>query len=169
MNKQDSHLRSLIKGISWRITGTFDTIVIASLVTHDLSTALKIGAVEVFTKVALYYGHERVWQKIKWGQPVANGETWSKAKPAHDSPVRSLVKGISWRATGTVDTMLISYFITHDMSKAFAIGGVEIFTKLTLYYFHERVWQKVKWGQPKDRDAGSKTPTIGSGMTAVGS
>ena len=166
MSKQDSHLRSLVKGVSWRVTGTLDTIVIASLVTHDFSTALKIGFVEVFTKVALYYGHERVWQKIKWGQPKTS-EVWGAAKPKSESHVRSFVKGISWRITGTVDTMLISYFVTGNPLTALKIGGVEIFTKLALYYLHERVWQKIKWGQPKD--SGDKTPHIGAGVSALGS
>ena len=166
MIKHESHLRSLIKGISWRITGTVDTIVVASFVTHDFSTALKIGAVEVFTKIALYYGHERVWQKIGWGKPVIDAR-WNLEKPAKESHLRSVVKGISWRLTGTADTMLISYLITGNPMTALKIGGVEIFTKLVLYYFHERVWQKVGWGQPshgtpKTRDLSANTTVISS-------
>ena len=80
MSTQESHLRSFVKGVSWRLTGTIDTITIATFVTHDFSTALKIGAVEVFTKIALYYGHERVWQKIGWGKPIIN-ERWKTEKP----------------------------------------------------------------------------------------
>ena len=165
MSKPESHLRSFIKGISWRITGTLDTVLVATFVTHDFSTALKIGAVEVFTKIALYYGHERVWQKVKWGQPVVDAQ-WNPEKPAKDSPVRSLVKGITWRLTGTADTMVISYFVTGNPMTALKIGAVEIFTKLTLYYFHERVWQKIGWGQPKS--SSGENPQIG-GATAVGS
>ena len=164
--KTESHLRSLIKGISWRATGTLDTIVIATFVTHDFATALKIGAIEVFTKVALYYGHERVWQKIGWGRPAAQSDAWGEQKLAKDKPIRSAVKGISWRATGTLDTMLISYFATGDAMTALKIGGVEIFTKLALYYLHERLWQKIGWGQSK---SGAQTSGIGSGATAVGS
>lgn len=167
MSKQDSHIRSLVKGISWRATGTVDTIVIATFVTHDFSTALKIGAVEVFTKIALYYGHERVWQKIGWGKPAPTNDVWGAEKPKDDSHVRSFVKGISWRLTGTVDTMMISYFVTGNPMTALKIGGVEIFTKLALYYLHERVWQKIKWGRPKD--SGKKTLNISAGATCVGS
>ncbi len=166
MPKHDSHFRSLIKGISWRITGTFDTIVIASLVTHDFSTALKIGAVEVFTKIALYYGHERVWQKIKWGQPAVQSDAWGDKKSVNDKPLRSFVKGVSWRATGTLDTMMISYLITGKPITAAAIGGIEVFTKIALYYFHERAWQKISWGNPS---AAAKTPNIGSETAVIGS
>ena len=166
MSKHESHLRSFIKGISWRITGTLDTVVVATFVTHDFSTALKIGAVEVFTKVGLYYVHERVWQKVKWGKPVVQDQ-WKTEKPVDDSPIRSIVKGITWRLTGTADTMVISYFVTGSPMTALKIGAVEIFTKLVLYYFHERVWQKIGWGQPKN--SSSETPQIGGNATALGS
>ena len=169
MSHHESHLRSLIKGLSWRATASVDTLLIALLVTHDFSTAFKIGAVEVFTKVALYYGHERVWQKLKWGQTVRYaGEVWVTSRPRKDAPLRSLVKGVSWRATGTIDTILISYFITGNVSKALAIGGVEVFTKLALYYVHERVWQKIEWGAPKNLSAQNHR-VVGTGISAIGS
>ena len=65
---KDKHWRSLIKGISWRITGTIDTIVISWIVTRKLSLAFSIGFIEVFTKIGLYYFHERLWERIKIGR-----------------------------------------------------------------------------------------------------
>lgn len=59
-------LRSMTKAISWRIIGTFDTVLISWLITGEVSMALTIGSTEVITKVILYYGHERVWNLIKW-------------------------------------------------------------------------------------------------------
>ncbi|TAK30244.1 MAG: adenylyl-sulfate kinase [Saprospiraceae bacterium] len=69
-----------------------------------------------------------------------------------DLRARSLAKGLSWRALGTFDTTLISYFITGSPVKALSIGGIEVFTKVFLFYFHERLWQRVRWGM---HDAGS--------------
>lgn len=65
---------------------------------------------------------------------------------------RSLLKTISWRVTGTIDTIVISYFITREMTWAVAIGSIEVFTKLFLYYVHERIWLKCKIGlvEPPD-------------------
>lgn len=60
---QESNIRSVIKGISWRIVGTFDTIIIATLWTGDYSKALKIGFTEVITKIILFYFHERIWMR----------------------------------------------------------------------------------------------------------
>lgn len=60
---------------------------------------------------------------------------------------RSLLKTISWRVIGTLDTVLISYVITGGIEKALAIGGVELITKMILYFFHERAWNKINWGK----------------------
>lgn len=63
---------------------------------------------------------------------------------------RSIVKSISWRTIGTLDTMLISYFITGKLAIALSIGGIEVFTKMALYFFHERTWNRIKFGRVKD-------------------
>jgi len=63
---------------------------------------------------------------------------------------RSVVKSISWRTIGTIDTMVISYFITGKMALALSIGGIEVFTKMALYFFHERTWNKISFGRVKD-------------------
>lgn len=60
---------------------------------------------------------------------------------------RSLVKAISWRVTGTIDTIVISYLITGQAKWAFSIGFVELFTKVTLYFIHERVWDRLSFGR----------------------
>jgi uncharacterized membrane protein len=56
-----SYKRHLLKTISWRILGTIDTFVLAWLVTGDYSMGLKIGGIEVITKMILYFFHERAW------------------------------------------------------------------------------------------------------------
>lgn len=60
---------------------------------------------------------------------------------------RSLLKTISWRIIGTLDTILISWIITGTLTLAFSIGFVELVTKMVLYYFHERAWNKINWGR----------------------
>lgn len=64
----EEHARSLAKAVSWRITGTVDTIVISFILTGELRLALSIGMVELFTKVGLYYVHERIWNRIAFGR-----------------------------------------------------------------------------------------------------
>jgi uncharacterized membrane protein len=67
-----------------------------------------------------------------------------------DKHYRSLVKAVSWRLTGSVDTMIISFLITHQLKWALTIGGVEVFTKIGLFYVHERVWEKLSFGRIKE-------------------
>jgi len=60
--------RSIIKSVSWRVIGTFDTIIISWLITGTLEFALSIGVIELVTKMILYTIHERLWNKITWGK-----------------------------------------------------------------------------------------------------
>ena len=64
----------------------------------------------------------------------------------YEKSYRSIVKTLSWRALGTIDTILISYFITGNIGMAAAIGSIELVTKMILYYFHERAWNKSSFG-----------------------
>ena len=65
---EENHYRSLVKAVSWRATGSMDTIVVSFLVTGHIKTALSIGGIEVFTKIGLYFLHERLWNKISFGR-----------------------------------------------------------------------------------------------------
>jgi uncharacterized membrane protein len=60
---------------------------------------------------------------------------------------RSIIKAASWRTVGTIDTMVISFIITGNVKFAVSIGGVEVFTKMFLYFLHERLWNKVSFGK----------------------
>nr|WP_241695476.1 DUF2061 domain-containing protein [Winogradskyella litoriviva] len=60
---------------------------------------------------------------------------------------RSIVKTISWRVVGTLATVTISYLITGTLALAFSIGGIELVSKMVLYFFHERAWTNIKWGK----------------------
>ena len=55
---------------------------------------------------------------------------------------RHILKTISWRVIGTLDTMILSWIITGSLKIGVAIGGIEVITKMVLYYFHERAWYK---------------------------
>jgi len=60
-----------------------------------------------------------------------------------DSKKKSLLKAISWRITGTLDTFIISFLITGSFVFAGSIAVTEVITKVILYYFHERIWSKI--------------------------
>ncbi len=127
--------RSVVKGISWRVFATIDTILLSWLITGRFDDAIKIGLGEVFTKTLLYFLHERIWNRIKQG----NSSMASRGK--------SFLKGVSWRVFGTLDTFMIAFFFTGTPFAASQIAAFEVVTKLVLYYFHERLWEQIKWGK----------------------
>lgn len=65
--------------------------------------------------------------------------------------LRHVAKTATWRIVGTVDTMIVAWAVSGDPLLGLSIGGVEVFTKMVLYYFHERIWYKIDFGI-KDRE-----------------
>ena len=74
---------------------------------------------------------------------ATNSKTTKKDSVSSEKWSRSIFKTISWRVIGTLDTILISWWLTGTLSTAFTIGSVEVVTKMVLYFFHERVWSKI--------------------------
>ena len=63
---------------------------------------------------------------------------------------RHIAKTISWRVIGTLDTIILSGVITGSWTTGLTIGGVEVITKMILYFFHERAWYRFsKFGLKK--------------------
>lgn len=64
----ETHARSVLKAVSWRILGTLDTFAISWFITGRLEIAGSIAALEIVTKVVWYYLHERIWAIVSWGR-----------------------------------------------------------------------------------------------------
>lgn len=64
-----------------------------------------------------------------------------------EKPIRSIAKAVSWRVVGTLDTLLISYLLTGEVAIAASIASIDFVTKMFLYFFHERLWNKISWGK----------------------
>ena len=64
-----------------------------------------------------------------------------------ETHTRSVLKAVSWRILGTLDTFAISWFMTGKVSIAGSIAGLEIVTKIAWYYAHERAWAVVEFGR----------------------
>jgi uncharacterized membrane protein len=63
-----------------------------------------------------------------------------------ESHIRTFFKTLSWRIVATTTTMIIAFFVFGDVSAALAVGGIEFFAKMLIYYVHERIWQLVPRG-----------------------
>lgn len=128
--RDNSKKRHIAKTITWRIVGTIDTILLSWVISGNPFTGLKIGFAEVTTKMLLYYFHERVWFKVRMAS----------------SRKRHILKAVTWRIVGTIDTMLLAWVITGNPLTGFKIGMAEVITKTVLYYLHEEVWYKINFG-----------------------
>ena len=122
--------RHLAKTLSWRFIGTLDTMFLSWFISGDLSVGLKIGGFELISKMVLYYFHEQLWFK-------SNITSTNK---------RHLLKTFSWRAIGTLDTILLGWLVTGNPLTGMKIGGAEVFSKMLLYFGHEKLWYKINYG-----------------------
>ncbi len=147
--KKESHARSLIKGVSWRVVATTDTVIVVGLVTWfatgtpKIQQALEIGLYEFFIKYLVYYLHERVWESLRSGDGLEKS--------------RTLKKAISWRIVATSMTFIIAGVVLNSIGGiALAIASVEFFSKFVLYYIHERIWTRIPLGRIRNWLFGKK-------------
>lgn len=80
-----------------------------------------------------------------------------RGREAHS---RSLVKAISWRVLGSIDTFLLSWLFTGNVKAAGAIASTEVLTKMILYYLHERAWSSIGWGFAPHPDANTQSQPV---------
>jgi len=66
----ESHTRSILKGITWRVIGSSITMAVVYMMTDDLAIMASIGAVDIIAQLFFYYLHERTWGKISWGVSI---------------------------------------------------------------------------------------------------
>lgn len=146
--------RSVAKAFTWRLVGTIDTFILSYVLitylgpmfgmeTHGEGDVVKaagaIAIAEVVTKMVLYFLHERAWARARWGVSVEDGKRV-------ESYARTTTKTSTWRTIASLDTILLAYFFTGNIGTAISIGGLEVITKLILYFFHERIWASLPFG-----------------------
>ena len=145
--------RHIAKAITWRIIGTIDTWLISYILVYYIGdtpekateAASYIAGLELITKTILYYFHERTWGRLSFG---------------FTPRVRHIIKTISWRLVGAIDTIFlvfVVYFFLFGKTEgaaeiAVSMFSIEIVTKMVLYYLHERVWYTSHWGVLKSTE-----------------
>jgi len=74
---KDTQVRSILKTVAWRLIATTTTMIVAYVFTGEVILAVEIGSVEAIAKIVLFYVHERVWERVRWGR-----------RPIHSIPVK---------------------------------------------------------------------------------
>jgi uncharacterized membrane protein len=125
------HARSVAKAASWRAVGTLDTFLWSLIVTGKPFDAGAIAGMETVTKIGLFYLHDRIWHLVPWRRA---------------SRRRAAVMAVTWRTVGSADTFLLSWLVTGKAHQAAVIATAEALTKIGLFYGHERIWRRIRWG-----------------------
>ena len=125
-----SRKRHLLKAISWRFFGSSTTFLLSWLVTGNMVIGLSISGIETFTKIVLYYLHERLWFK----SDIKNTNR------------RHALKTLTWRAIGTIDTIIIAWLFLDNVGESLNFGLYDTTLKLVLYYVHEKIWYRIDFG-----------------------
>ncbi len=74
MREHETHVRSIVKSITFRLIATAVTIILVLIFTGEIILAMQVGILEAVSKLILYYAHERIWGHITWGTPISDRE-----------------------------------------------------------------------------------------------
>jgi len=97
--KKESHPRTLVKTITFRVCATITTVLIVFAFTGKLLLSLGVGAVETVVKLLLYYVHERIWGRVRWGRPKHPLDDFPVNKdlsPEHRERIRQHLKDLGY-------------------------------------------------------------------------
>jgi len=128
--------RNIAKSLTWRLIGALDLFAVSWFFTGDPTSGLKMGVADTLTKLVFYYIHERIWVHID----LRKHSTFQQSRKRHIS------KAITWRLFSTLWTIVLGWVLLGDLWSGTKISLVESVIQLVLYYFHERVWHRSRYG-----------------------
>jgi uncharacterized membrane protein len=137
----ESHPRTIVKAITFRILFTISHIVNAFIVTGSFITGLKIAGLATIINTCLFWIHERIWNILSWNRNDNKKIVFNEGNP------RSLSKMISWRITVTTSNVIIPYFVTGSWGQAVLFAGIATMVNMFLFWTHERIWNLFKFGK----------------------
>lgn len=95
----ESHKRSIIKAITWRILATFVTMIVVYVFTKEIVLSLEVGGIALGIKLIVYYFHERVWGKISWGtkeHPLSHLPVDKELKPEDMEKIKEQLEDLGY-------------------------------------------------------------------------
>jgi len=137
----DSYWRSLGKVITMRVIFTFIHVFNTWSVTGSIMMGLKVAGLAFFVNPALYWLHERGWNLYQIGRASDEKRTFREGN------LRSLGKDLTWRVLVTGSNFFLPYFVTGSLKYGLTIMGIATIINMTIYFFHERLWNLVPWGR----------------------
>ena len=137
MQVYDTHLRTTIKAIIYRVLSVIAIICLSLAFGASTATAGMMGLVVVIIGTTIYYIHERIWVKYIW--LISNGK---------DLVTRSLIKTLIYRAITTLAGIIIAReVLTNDTSTAIEFAIAQAATNMILFFIVERIANLISWGR----------------------
>lgn len=124
-----------------RIIFTCVHIINTFIVTGSLLMGLKVAGLAFFINPVLYWLHERGWNWWQWGR--FNDDV----RKFREGNWRSLGKDITWRVVITGSNFFLPFFVTGSLKYGLTIMSMATLVNMTIYFFHERIWNLFGWGR----------------------
>jgi uncharacterized membrane protein len=132
----ETNKRSITKMFTYKLSVLIEGSLVTYLITGNLELSILLQSTKQFIMSFAYYFHERLWDKILWGRN-ANDE---------DSNKRSISKMISYKILIIIIGLSVTYALTGDLTLTLLITASKNITSAIVYYIHERIWSRNKWG-----------------------
>lgn len=141
MKFEETHLRTIVKVISWRIFITVSHLVNAFIVTGSLLMGLKIAGLALVINSTIFWIHDRAWNYFQWNRKKDPRLEFSEGQ------TRSVSKIVTWRILITFSNFLIPFIITGSWGSAAIFAGMATVINMIIFWSHERFWNWIKWGK----------------------
>ena len=139
MTYAEDHVRSITKTLTVRVCFTLSHILNGFIVTGSLMMGIQIATFATLINMILFWSHERIWNYFQWNRTSKNPLMFKEGHP------RTISKSVTWRILITINNFAIPYFTTGSWQTALTFATIATFLNIAVYYFHERVWNSIRW------------------------
>lgn len=133
--------RSIAKTITARVMFTMSHLVNGFIVSGSWVLGAQIVGVAAVINLLLFWAHERAWNFFQFNRKPKDGLMFVDGHP------RTVSKSVTWRAVITINNFMIPYLLTGSWKAAAAFLTIATVMNITLYYLHERAWNRFAWGK----------------------
>jgi uncharacterized membrane protein len=137
----EQQTRSIAKTLTIRVLFSLSHLVNGFIVSGSWIIGAQIVGISAVINMCLHWLHERAWNKQQWNRTATNNIMFVDGQP------RTISKSITWRLLITINNFAIPYITTGSWRAAVAFLTIATIMNIVIYYTHERIWNKVKWGK----------------------
>ena len=138
---KEKHPRTIVKVITWRVLLTISHVVNGFIVTGSIITGLQIAGLAAIINSCLFWLHERSWNIFQWNRRQDENVKFVEGQP------RTISKILTWRVLITASNFIIPFIMTGSWGSAALFAGMATVVNMFIFWAHERVWNKIKWGK----------------------